>query len=97
MTETKLTDEEVICVWMRSFPENWLRDWDDPFWTGALTLDALWEVESRLGEQIRPYIAELLRVTLPPDRGAYDWRLIHATTAQKVAALASVLRENANG
>ncbi len=111
MTETKLTDEEVICAFMEPKPTgSWVRDVQPTWWyfstydfplgwhAKAITLDALWEVEQRLSrEQINRYIAELLRVTLPPDRGAYDWRLIHATAAQKIAALASVLREDANG
>lgn len=81
MTDVK-SDALLICEWMGWEPWH------------ILDLDALREVEQRLnhGGQITLYISELLRITLAPDQGRYDWQLIDATAAQKVAALAAVIR-----
>jgi hypothetical protein len=91
-----VTDEEMICNFMEPKPEGrpssygsgevwWRWGWRYIGWLPRpLTLDALWEVEARLtDEQCSRYTREL--VMLP-------W-LWHATAAQKIKALAAVLRE----
>ena len=97
----ELTDQEIICTWMEPKPEPpmrlpteaesqsqwWKRVYNslDRGWEPyTLTLDALWEVEERLtalewGEYLLnlPYIKR---------------EVVHATPAQKIKALAAVLR-----
>ncbi len=76
------------------------------YWTGAtwqpnvLTLDVLWGVEERLTEeQWERYYHQFVRYDNPVDPvrwsvtdRKYRWAL-HATSQQKVKALAEVLRE----
>lgn len=100
---TAFSDAEVICRFMCAKPEVgaahslgwWVWNFREADWQPrTLDLDALWEVEQKLthGEQINTYIAELLYMTMAPDTGRYDWRLIHANVAQKQSALANVIR-----
>lgn len=103
----KLTDAEVICGWMEPKPVRiWPQDIPDGHWWSALwstgtgwswipatlDLDALHEVEARLSEdEWWIYLGELHVAT--KGVAAYAYRhLIHATAAQKIAALAAVLR-----
>lgn len=96
------TDEEIICTWMEPKPEPplrlpteaetnsrwWKRVYNDILrgWEPhTLTLDALWEVEERL-------LMEHRAITLREYR--IGW---HATPAQKVKALAAVLRPLVEG
>ena len=91
-----MTDEEVICAFME--PEADLRidsdfEWWGQIWSNGvrsvfprtLTLDALWEVEERLTTLQAVNYAGLL---LDGQEG-WTW---HATAAQKIKALATVLR-----
>lgn len=78
------TDEEVICEWM----EPPLSHERVPI---RLTLDRLHAVEARLNDkQWQKYLGEFL------DDEWHGWRahrnLLHATAAQKIAALAAVIR-----
>jgi hypothetical protein len=97
-----LSDQEVICAFMEPRPEpnthggthRSARGWW--FWSGTweprtLTLDALWEVEEKLKQRPRGQ-----RAAYYEHQGllseATDGESWHATPAQKIAALASVLR-----
>ena len=111
-TEIKLGAEAIICNFMEPMPEHRPYSWQSPikwgnwsprgWWRSErgpevhghwaprnFTLDALWEVEERLIEQgaADTYRAQLVR------EDAYFW---HATAAQKIKALAEVLRETSN-
>jgi len=91
-----MTDEEVICTWMEPKPDGrakrgaskglwWIRVRGVRWFPSVLTLDRLWEVEDRLIHQGR---ADEYRYSLV-HRDAY---FFHATAAQKIKALAAVLR-----
>ncbi|SRR5260370_1379040 len=98
------TDEEVICGWMEPRPSgsltNLLADWwlfrsVNAGWVPrTLTLDRLWNVEERLTEKQRdPYLDVIVRNTgLGPTTAGWD--MAHATAAQKIKALAEVLRSS---
>ena len=89
-----LSDKEVICEFMK--PGGNTAAEQAAFWwchisggrrmTKALTLDALWEVEERLIRDFNTawcvYRANLETITCA----------IHATAAQKIKALATILR-----
>ncbi len=98
------TDEEVICAWMEAKPEHsreftagrpwwvWLGSQND--WIpNKLTLDALHEAETRLTEdQQWSYIERMANIV-----GTFaTWYSLHATAAQKIKALAAVIREVLN-
>ncbi len=100
----RMTDQEVICNWMEPKPTgSWIRDVQPKWWyfstyeppTGwhvkSLTLDALWEVEERLKQKPRggrglywDYRSLLIEVT--------DGEAWHASAAQRIKALAEILR-----
>lgn len=102
-----MTNEEIICEFMeprsherpgQTTPKALLGSpwWDWAISYGAfpksLTLDRLHEVEARLtDEQWVNYIAELLLGTYDDITGTHR-RLVHASTTQKIKALASVLK-----
>lgn len=86
-----MTDEEIICTFMEPLRDKWaLPKWWH--WAGGkrklrdLGLDALREVQARLtDEQWATYESQF--------NSASTWRqLLHASTEQKIKALAAVLR-----
>lgn len=104
------TDEEVICEWMEPKPEDlnphvgllvskgewWYRYTLDKTWTACKpNLDRLHEVEARLtDEQWERYLDQL--VDDDAISGYQTERdICHATAAQKIAALAAVIRGDA--
>ena len=104
-----MSDAEVICNFMeikpelpfyrtrseRSFGSWWVMtggQWGWEWWTCELTLDLLWEVEERLITLgYRAHIDNALSQEAWRDATAAS--LWHATAAQKIAALASVIKE----
>ncbi len=103
-----MTDEAVICTWMepeaakavvidKAATWKWHRlDWsNNTIHTRPLTLDALWEVEERMQVEARnpdddmPCIRRNLYLHLLSELAREYW---HATAAQKITALAAVLR-----
>ena len=98
-----MTDEEVLCTFMHPMPKIYDPHTDWWKWrSGAtfaprkLTLDILHEIEERLTEeQWKAYRDEILRDT--DMLGLWMVRLIHASAANKVRALAAVLRPVVEG
>jgi len=101
---TDLSDEEVICGFMEPKPEgSWMRDIQPTWWYFStfdlpigwhvvnLDLEQLHEVEARLKDaQWRTYID----LIVPVKGNIYEEckAFIHASAAQKIKALAAVLR-----
>ena len=100
-----MTDEAVICTWME--PEaakavvidkaatwKWHRlDWsNNTIHTRPLTLDALWEVEERLTDDQWWEYEVTLSAPYGPTVLAQVKAHVHSTAAQKIVALAAVLR-----
>jgi hypothetical protein len=101
-----MTNEEIIATFMESKPDYHLCFWECSklgWWIRGvntvhptpLTLDRLHEVESRLTKPEWMRYWSLLEIV--GDLGNhYKIRMIHATAAQKIEALANVLRETRN-
>ena len=102
-----MTDEEVICEFMEPHESmNWI--WwkinrDMTVIHRELTLDALWEVEERLKQDYtkwEQYVDLMMGRKLYHFRKILDYAditaTIHATAAQKIKALATVLRNEDN-
>ena len=97
------SDAEVICAWMEPKPDNrttnvqtnwWMFLCLDSGWVPRkLTLDRLWEVEERLTEKQR---GEYYFIFWERRDRENWWTLLHATSEQKIKALAAVIREGAS-
>ena len=99
-----MTNEEKICEWMDPVPGFrgvdypysvkgwWIREAGEEKHPAPLTLDRLHEVEARLSDEQWDTYAELLHDQWAKDPLRGLWRYyIHATAAQKIAALAAVI------
>jgi len=93
-----MSDEAVICKFMEP------KCYGYPWWScqgsfiapRALSLDALWEVEERLTRmQWNAYLKLLSDGNILANFKEYRM-VAHATAAQKIAALATVLRNEEN-
>lgn len=96
-----MSDEEIICTWMEPpttarFPERWWYAIGSKRQPCTLDLDALHEVEARLTyHQLLQYQQLLLnqQIFMLMQVNYEDlWRLLHASAADKIKALATVLR-----
>src|SRR6185369_9847696 len=95
-----MSDEEVICTWMGWFTGDWTGGGglgEPARWTPTLLdLDALHEVEARLAvEQWDEYAIAMLDKGIVRNAGVgnrFAYRMLHASAADKIKALAAVLR-----
>ena len=106
MTPEKLSDEEIICQFMEPMPQCGIRQilqdrlvipiWWGCAWDGWQSivpdLTELYEVESRLSDEQWGEYGLKLAESLQSQGWQYVRNLIHASSAQKIRALAEVLR-----
>lgn len=104
-----MTDAEIICEFMEPRPSGYASGKGMKWWYPSagyvstapfpvapieLDLDALWLVEDKLSDEQWQEYASLM---MDPSGERHTRFLIHATPAQKISALARVLRGGQDG
>ena len=92
-----MTDEEVICGFMGwTLGSIQIARGNELYISSHLNLSTLWEVEERLTDKQWPPYRALIQESADPLDTRWSRILVHATAAQKIKALAAVLREEEN-